>query len=307
MDWINYHHLLYFWLVARKGSVVAASRELRLAEPTVSGQVKALERSLGEKLFQRVGRRLEMTDTGRLVFRYAEEIFSLGRELTDTLKGRPSGRPLHFRVGIADVLPKRIAHRLLEPALRLPEPIALVCFEDKPDRLLAGLSLHELDLVLSDSPAAPGASVRAFSHLLGECGVIVFGTARLAARYRRNFPRSLDGAPFLFPTDNTTLRRSLDQWFNSEGIRPRVAGQFQDSALLKAFGETGLGVFAAPSVTEAEVRQQHRVQAIGRLGSVRERFYAISVERRIRHPAVAAIIEAARVKLFVQEFKGRPA
>lgn len=299
MDWINYHHLLYFWMVAREGTIVRASRELRLAEPTVSGQVRALEKSLGEKLFQRAGRRLEMTDTGRLVFRYAEEIFSLGRELTDTLKGRPSGRPLQFRVGIADVLPKRVTHRLLEPALLLPEPIALVCFEDKPDRLLAGLSLHELDLVLSDAPAAPEARVRAFSHLLGECGVTVFGAARLAARYRRNFPRSLDGAPFLFPADNTTLRRSLGQWFNSQGIRPKVAGQFQDSALLKVFGETGHGVFAAPSATEAEVRQQHRVQVIGRLGSVRERFYAISVERKVRHPAVVAIIEAARVRLFV--------
>ena len=205
---------------------------------------------------------------------------------------------VRFVVGVADVLPKLIAHRLLEPALHLAEPIRVVCREDKPERLLAELAVYGLDLVLADAPIAPTVKIRAFNHLLGECWVTVFGTAQGAAAYRRGFPRSLDGAPFLLPTDNTTLRRSLDQWFDAEGIRPLVVGEFEDSALLKVFGQTGAGLFAAPSVIEAEVRRQYGVQIIGRVETVRERFYAISVERKLKHPAVVAISEAARQKLF---------
>jgi len=298
VEWLNYHHLLYFWVVAREGSIARASARLRLAQPTISGQIRALENSLGEKLFARSGRNLMLTEVGRVVSRYADDIFGLGRELMDTLKDRPIGRPVRFLVGVADVLPKLITYRLLEPALRLPEPLLIICREDHPDRLLADLSVHELDVVLSDAPIGPTVKVRAFSHLLGECGVSFFGAARLAARYRRGFPRSLDGAPFLFPADNTTLRRSLDQWFDSQGIRPRVVGEFQDSALLKVFGQAGAGVFPAPSAIEAEVQRQHGVRLIGRLEQVRERFYAISVERKIRHPAVVAISEAARRKMF---------
>jgi LysR family transcriptional activator of nhaA len=298
MEWLNYHHLLYFWVVAREGSVTRASEQLGLAQPTVSGQLKALEDSLGEKLFSRVGRRLVLTDVGRVVYRYAEEIFSLGRELQDTLKDRPTGRPVRLAVGVADVVPKLVAHRLLEPALSLPEPVHVICREDKPDRLLAELSVHALDLVLSDAPVSPGVMVKAYSHLLGETEVGFFGTEPLAAAYRRGFPRSLDGAPLLLPTENTTLRRSIDQWLDHERIRPRVVGEFEDSALLKVFGQAGKGLFPAPAVIEVEVRAQYGVKTVGRVPGVKERFYAISAERRLKHPAVVAISDAARQKLF---------
>jgi LysR family transcriptional activator of nhaA len=253
---------------------------------------------LGEKLFARAGRNLVLTEVGRVVFRYADEIFALGRELADTLKGRSPGRPVRFVVGVADVLPKLVAYRLLEPALKLAEPVRVVCREDKSERLLAALAVHELDLVLTDVPINPTVRIRGFNHLLGECGVTIFGSAQIAASYRRGFPRSLQGAPFLLPTDTTTLRRSLDQWFDTQEIHPSVVGEFDDSALLKVFGQTGAGLFASPSVIEAEVRRQYGVQIIGRLEEMRERFYAISIERKLKHPAVVAISEAARQKLF---------
>lgn len=298
MEWLNYHHLLYFWTVARAGGVSAASAELRLAQPTISGQLRMLEEHFGEKLFHRVGRRMELTDVGRLVYRYADEIFTLGRELTDAVRGRPTGRPLRFAVGVADQVPKLIAYRLMEPALKLSDPVRVVCHEDKPERLLAELAVHSLDLVLTDAPMNPSVKVRAFSHLLGECGTTIFAARALASRYRRNFPRSLDGAPMLMPTENTVLRRSLDQWFAQHELRPAVVSEFEDSALLGAFGERAIGLFAAPTAIEAEVRRQYGVQVIGRLEQVRERFYAISIERRLKHPAVLAISEAAKEKLF---------
>lgn len=298
MEWLNYHHLLYFWTVAREGSLAAASARLHLAQSTVSGQIRSLEESLGEKLFVRSGRRLVLTEMGRVVFRYAEEIFTLGRELRDAVQGRPVGRPLSLVVGVADVVPKLVARRLLEPALRLSEPIRLVCREDKPERLLAQLAVHELDVVLSDGPVDPSISVRAFSHLLGDCGVAFFAKPKLAAVHARRFPMSLDGAPMLLPTENTALRRSLDQWFAARGIRPSVVGEFEDSALLKVFGQTGLGIFPAPSVIAAEVQRQYQVRLVGRVDDVRERFYAISVERKLKHPAVIAISEEARHVLF---------
>jgi len=298
MEWLNYHHLLYFWVVAREGSVTRASEQLGLAQPTVSGQLKALEDSLGEKLFSRVGRRLVLTDVGRVVYRYAEEIFSLGRELQDTLKDRPTGRPARLTVGVADQLAKLITYRLIEPALKLPEPVHVVCREDKPERLLAELGVHAIDVVLSDAPVAPGMMVKAYSHLLGETEVAFLGTETLAAAHRRGFPRSLDGAPVLLPTENTTLRRSIEQWLDHERIRPKVVGEFEDSALLKVFGQAGKGLFPAPAVIEAEVRAQYGVKLVGRAPGVKERFYAISAERRLKHPAVLAITEAAREKLF---------
>ena len=298
MEWLNYHHLHYFWVVAKEGTIAAACEKLHLAQPTISAQLRALENAIGDKLFKRVGRNLVLTDTGRMVYRYADDIFSLGGELLDTLRGRPTGNPLRFSVGVADVLPKLVAYRLLEPALKLPETIQLVCRESTPAELLAQLAIHELDLVLSDSPIGPDIRVRAFNHLLGECGVSIFGTKELATAYRRRFPRSLDGAPFLLPPDNTSLRRSLEQWFDSQGVRPSAVAEFDDSALLKVFGQAGAGLFAAPDVIEKEVRRQYGVRVIGRLESVRERFYAISVERKVKHPAVVAIAQAAREKLF---------
>lgn len=298
MEWLNYHHLLYFWMAARHGSVSKAAAELRLAQPTLSGQIHALEDSLGEKLFQRVGRRLVLTDVGQAVYRYADEIFSLGREMMDMVKGHPAGRPLRLVVGISDAMPKLIAHRLIEPALHLPEPIRLVCREDQPERLLAELAIHQLDVVLTDAPASPSVRVKAYSHLLGECGVVFFAAPALAARYRRGFPQSLDGAPFLLPGENSALRRSLDQWLAAKEIRPHVASEFDDSALLKVFGQAGAGVFAAPAAIEDQVRRQFGVRVIGRTDDLRERFYAITVEKRLTNPAVVAISSAAKGELF---------
>ena len=298
MEWLNYHHLLYFWVVAKEGTIAKACAELHVAQPTISAQLRVLEESLGEKLFRRVGRGLALTETGQVVYRYADEIFSLGRDLMDTLKGRPTERPLRLNVGVADVLPKLVAYRLLEPAFQLAEPVQLVCREGNPAELLTQLATYELDLVLSDSPIGPDVKVRAFNHLLGECGVSIFGTKELAATYRRRFPSSLDGAPFIMPTGNTALRRAMEHWFDSEDIRPSVVGEFEDSALLKVFGQAGTGLFTVPTIIEKEVQRQYSVRVVGRLESVRERFYAISVEKKVKHPAVVAIADEARQKLF---------
>jgi LysR family transcriptional activator of nhaA len=294
MDWLNYHHLLYFWLAAREGGIARAAEKLRLAHPTVSAQVRELERAMGERLFARQGRRLVLTEMGTVVYRFAEEIFAIGRELLDTVKGRPTGRPLRLVVGIAEVVPKLIAKALLAPARRGPLPVRMICREDKSERLVADLASHDVDVVISDAPLPPGSAVRAYNHLLAESGTTIFGRRDLAERRRRRFPRSLDGAPMLLPTESTVLRRALDQWFEANGVRPAVEAEFDDSALLSAFGEDGAGLFAAPTVLEAEVRRQFRVAVVGRLPEVRERFYAISAERRIRHPAVIAVSEAAR-------------
>ncbi|MFM8414923.1 MAG: transcriptional activator NhaR [Planctomycetota bacterium] len=298
MDWLNYHHLLYFWTAAREGSIAAACRRLHLTQPTVSGQIKALERALKARLFERSGRSITLTETGRLVYRYADEIFALGRELEDAVAGRAGGGDLRFVVGVADTLPKLVVHRLLEPALQLAdEEVQITCFDGDPDRLLAQLALHELDVVISDYPANPRLGLRAFNHLLGDCGVSFFGAADLAARYRSGFPASLDGAPLLLPTGNSALRREAEQWFDAIGIRPRVRGEFSDSALLKTFGARGGGIFLAPTIVEEDVRRMYGVQVVGRDERLRERFYAISVEKRLAHPAVVAITRAARASL----------
>lgn len=299
MEWLNYHHLLYFWVVAKEGSVSRASEVLQLAQPTVSGQVRTLEQHLEQRLLERKGRGLVLTDVGRMVFQYADEIFTLGRELQDTLKGRPARRPSRLQVGISDALPKLVVQRLLRPALRLKHPTQLICREDKTDRLLAELATHGLDLVLTDAPIAGASHVKAFNHLLGECGTSFMAAREIAGRYRRAFPGSLDGAPFLAPTENTVARRSLEQWFDANDVRPHIVAEFEDSALLKVFGQEGEGVFAVPDIVEREVGQHYRVSLVGRATEVRERFYGISVERRIKHPAVAAISDNAKNHVFL--------
>jgi LysR family transcriptional regulator, transcriptional activator of nhaA len=299
MEWINYHHLLYFWAVAREGGLVAAGKVLHLSHPTLSAQIHTLEEQLGEKLFTKVGRKLALTDAGRVAFRYADEIFALGREMVDTVHGRSTGQPLRLDVGIADAVPKLVVRRLLQPALGLSQAVRLVCYEDAYEKLLADLSLNTLDIVISDAPVPPGSSVRAFNHLLGETGVSFFGTKALARAYRRGFPKSLNGAPMLLPLENLTLRRGLNQWFDRHDIKPRVVAEFEDSALLMVFGGDGVGVFTAPTVVEREVIRQYDVSLIGRTAQVRERFYAISVDRRLKHPAVVAVCDTARQELFV--------
>ncbi len=295
MDWLNYHHLYYFWRTAQLGSVTHAAQELRLSQPTVSGQIRLLEQRLGAPLFIRRGRQLELTDTGRTTLRYAQDIFGLGRELVDVVQGRPAGQPMRLFVGVADVLPKVMVHRLLQPAFAMPEPVRLVCHEDDTERLLANLAVHRLDLVLSDAPLPPSLGVRAFHHLLGESPIAFFAARSLARKLRRGFPQSLDGAPLLLPTENTALRRALDRWFRMHEVRPQVVAEFADSALSRAFGQAGLGVFAGPAALEREIKRQDHVELVGRTREVRERYYAITLDRKIVHPAVVAISSAAKV------------
>lgn len=298
MQWLNYHHLLYFWTVAKEGSVLAASKKLRLAQPTLSGQIHALEESLEVKLFKRHGRGLLLTDVGQVAFRYAGEIFGLGAEMQQAIKGESTGRPLQLHVGVADVLPKLVAFHLIQPAFALEEVVRVKCEEDRADRLLTKLAAHELDIVLSDAPANPMVSVRVFSHLLGECDVVFLAPAAKAKGLVGKFPGCLSKAPFLMPARGTTLRHSLDVWFNRHHIEPDIVAEFDDSGLLKTFAQAGLGCFAAPGIVAKEVCRQYNVVPIGHAHDVKERFFAITAERKLQHPAVRAVTEAARNELF---------
>lgn len=294
----NYNHLHYFWTVAREGGVARAAEALHLTPQTISSQLKVLEDSLGVRLFDRSGRKLVLTDAGRLALSFADEIFRLGTEMTGALKGRPSGRPLQFSVGVVDVVPKLVAYRLLEPALHLDEPVRILCREGKLDALLADIAVHKLDMVLADTPLGGSVNVRAFNHPLGECGVTFFATAPLADRYREGFPSSLQDAPILVPAEGTALRGALMHWLDQLGVRPHIVGEFEDRALMQAFGQSGVGIFMSPSVIDAEIAQQHGVMALGSTTEVRERYYAISTERRLRHAGVVAVSDAARLQLF---------
>jgi LysR family transcriptional regulator, transcriptional activator of nhaA len=298
MEWLNYHHLFYFWKVVGAGSITRACQELRLAPPTVSAQLRSLEGQMGEKLLIRSGRSLVPTEMGRTVFRYADEIFGLGLELLDAVKQRPTGKPLRLTIGVDDVLPKEIAHALIEPALQMPMGVRVLCREASLERLVADLALHELDLVLSDAPTAPSLSIQAYNHFLGECEVSWMGTPAIASAHRRGFPKSLDGAPVLLPTDDTAIRRGLDQWFAIQGIRPLVVGEFEDYALLRVFGGRGAGAFPAVQILEKELKRNHGLTRIGAAKGVKGRFYAITAGKKVSHPAVAAICKAARRSLF---------
>lgn len=301
MEWLNYHHLYYFCAVVRTGSISRASQELRVSSPAISMQLRNLEDNLGEKLLVRSGRKLVLTEVGRVVSGYGEEIFALGRELVNAVKDRPTGRPLRLMIGVVDVLPKMIAQWLIGPALHLHEPVRVMCREGSSDQLVAQLVLHELDVVLSDVPISPNVKVRAYSHLLGECGTTFVATEEVARDLKHDFPRSLDHAPVLLPAENTGIRRNLDYWFDAQGVRPTIAGEFQDHALLRAFGQAGAGIFPIPSVFEKELKRQAGLRRIGRTDEVRNRFYAISVDRKLKHPAVIAICDVARRQLFRPE------
>ncbi len=300
MDWLNYHHLLYFWTVAREGGVSRAAELLHLAQPTLSSQIKKLENSVGHQLFDRSGRSLKLTETGHLVYQYADEIFGLGRELTDILHHRTDEDRSRLLVGVQGAIPKLVVYELLRPALESckEQEYQVTCFEGKISELLGELALHRLDVVIADRPLAPDINVRAFNHLLGKCGVTVYGTPQLSRRFRRGFPESLDSAPMLLPTQNTSLRRLLEQWFDENDIHPIIAHEFEDSAVLKVFGQAGHGLFVTPTAIEAEVCRQHSVKVVGRIPEVIERFYAISIEKRLKHPAVLKISESARDRLF---------
>jgi LysR family transcriptional activator of nhaA len=298
MEWLNYHHLLYFYTVAKEGSVARASQVLRLAQPTLSGQIRKLEHVLDEKLFERRGRNLVLTEMGRIAYRYADEIFAIGGELMDTMRGRPTRRPPRLLVGVADVVPKLVVHRLIAVARLLEAGNQVVLREGKQADLLTALAAQSFDLVISDAPLSAQVKVRAFNHLLGSSSATFFAAPRLARRYRASFPACLNGAPMLLPTESSALRRALEKWFQEVGVRPRLVAEIEDSALLKVFGQHGAGIFAAPTIVANEVKRQYRVHAIHEAHDVTESFYAITVERRITHPATAAIARAAREQLF---------
>jgi LysR family transcriptional regulator, transcriptional activator of nhaA len=298
MEWLNYHHLFYFWKVLRTGSITRACEELRLAPPTVSAQLRSLEDQLGEKLLRKSGRRLVPTEMGQIAFRYADDIFPLGQEMQDALKQRSTDKPVRLVVGVDDVLPKEIAQELIEPALHLPKPVVLRCHEANLEALMARLAIHEIDVVLSDAPVTPTLNVRAFNHLLGESGVIWIGVADLAKRYRRNFPKSLKAAPILLPTDDTAIRRKIDRWFDLNALRPTLVGEFDDFALLRAFGQTGAGLFPIPSVLAKQFQTMYGFELIGEAVGVTGQFYAVSVERKLKNAAVIAICDSARKHLF---------
>jgi len=296
MEWLNYHHLLYFWVVSNEGSVSRAAEILHVTPATVSIQVRELENSLGVKLFRKSGRGLALTDTGEAVFQYAKDIFALGREMVDMIKGRPVGRPLLFRVGVVEVMPKLAAYKLIEPTFRLPDKMKLVCIEGSMAQLVADLGIHKLDVVLSDSPLDPNLKVRAFSHLLGESDIGFMGLPSLVEKYREGFPKSLNGAPFLLPTSNTNLRRSIDLWFMERQINPEIRGEFSDSAMMKIAGHSGTGLLLVPETIREDVSKMYGLHWLGRADGVKERYYALSVERKLKHPAVVAISQEHKGK-----------
>lgn len=297
MRHLNYNHLHYFWTVANEGSIARASEVLHITPQTISGQLKLLDEAVGEPLFQRAGRGLVLTDAGRLVKHYADDIFNLGAELSRVVRGQQGRSHAVLNVGIVNSIAKLITYRILEPALAGEEPVRVVCSEASLESLLAELAVHRLDLVISDRQIPPGMNVKAYNHRMGGSAVSFFARQRDASRYRRSFPQSLDGAPMLLPTAGTQLRRELDDWFERVDVQPRIIAEFDDSALLKAFGQAGAGVFPAPAVITPEIERMYHARAIGQIEDVREDYVAISPERRLKHAAVVQIIETARRQL----------
>jgi len=289
MEWLNYHHLLNFWMVAREGSIQRASEQLHVTPASVSVQVRQLEKSLGVRLLAKQGRGLVLTEMGKEVLDYAEQIFSTGRELLEMVKGKPLGRPMALRVGVRDVMSKLVAFQLLQPALSIDPPLRLVCREGNMADLIADLAIHKLDIVLSDTALDPLFRIHAHSYKLGSSEVSIVGQAELAKKHRSNFPASLNGAPFLLPTQDTVLRRQLDRWFSEHNITPRIRAEFADSAMLKIAGRSGMGLFATPTIVEEEVRKLYGLAKVGNIPDIQEQFFAVSVERRIKHPGVLAI------------------
>lgn len=294
---LNYNHLYYFWVVAREGSIAKASEILFLTPQTVSGQIRILESHLGEKLFTKAGRNLMLTDFGHTLFQYAEDIFKLGSELLDLINGRTNTGQLIFRVGISDHIPKPIAYKIIEPALRTKRPTRIICHEGKIDDLVGELSIHKLDLVLAGNPVNPNLSVRVYNHLLGQSGVSFFASPGTSDQ-RRAFPDLLRGAPMLVPTTDSVMRRSLEKWFEEEDIHPKITGEFDDGALMMAFGQAGAGIFAAPSVIKNEIRRQYKVDILGSTDRISEDYYAITAERKLKHPLILAVHDAAQSQLF---------
>ncbi|MEH6628461.1 MAG: transcriptional activator NhaR [Motiliproteus sp.] len=295
---LNFNHLRYFWMVAKTGSIVRAAEQLHITPHSISGQLKEFNRTLGIDLFRRSGRNLELTDAGRRILSYAEEIFSIGDELIEALHDQKTVKTTPFRVGVVDSVSKSIAYQLLEPVLKLDEPVRLICREGRQASLLADLSIHRLDMIVADRPIPTHLSVRGYNHLLGESALTVFGARQLTKNLSGSFPMSLKNAPFLLPGEDVTIRAKLIHWFEANDLHPHIVGEFDDSALLKSFGQTGAGFFVAPSAIANHVCERYQVAEVGRIGSIVEQLYAITTERRIAHPAIKAISLSAKEDFF---------
>ncbi len=298
MEFLNYHHLRYFWVVAQEGGLRKAAEKLNVSQPTISAQIAALEGVLGEKLFHRGPRGLTLTETGHQAFSYAEEIFALGQDFLQAVKQRPTTRPLRINIGIADSLPKLVSHEIIKPIFNLSQAVHAICHENKTADLLAQLAMFRLDIVLADEPAPSSFQVKTFNHLLGESGVTFCAERQLAMRLRRQFPGSLHSEPMLLPTSGTALRRTLEKWFQEQGIHPRVVAEYDDAALMKVAAEDGLGCFPLPTAAVGEAVARYGFQIVGQAKGCTVQFYAISAERKLTHPAVVAITSNARSKLF---------
>lgn len=298
---MNFLHLFYFWMVVRHGSISTACERLHVTQPTISTQIRKLEKSLGHQLFDRSGRELTLSDVGKTVFDYADEMFAVGREMIGALRGMPTERVPKLYVGTPMVMPKLITYRLLRPVFDLPQPIQIIAREAPMDNLVADLLVHQYDVILSDTPLPARKNVRSFNHPLGSCGVSLCATSNLANRYRKDFPHSLQDAPFLLPTANTELRRLMDRWFDEQKFTPQIVAEFDDSAVLKEFGHAGVGVFPIPSAVLTEVLQQYQVELLGQVDELRLHFYAITLERKLTHPGVVAISQAAKEGLLAVE------
>jgi len=301
VEFLNYHHLRYFWVVAREGGLRKAAEKLHVSQPTISAQIAALEDSVGEKLFRRGGRALALTEAGQHVFLYAEEIFSIGQDLWNSIKERPTARSLRLRLGVADALPKLVTYQIIKPIFRLPQPVQISCWETKVSDMLLELAACRLDLVLADEPASSGVTARVFNHFLGECGVTFCAEPRLAAKLRRGFPKSLNGAPALLPMAHSGLRRSLEKWFHATGVRPRLVGEIEDPAFVAVLALHGLGFMSVPTLVANEIVSRFGFRAIGQTEDCKQQFYAITPERKLTHPAVTAITSDARDHLFAKK------
>ncbi|MFZ6818899.1 transcriptional activator NhaR [Undibacterium sp. Ji22W] len=298
MPALNFKHLRYYWTVAKTGSITKAAEKLHLTAHAVSGQINEFEHSLGVELFKKNGRNIELTDAGRRILVYADDIFNSGDQLLDALRDHLQARRRTFRVGIADTVPKVIAYRLLQPAIELEEPVRLNCREGRLDLLLAELALHRLDVIIADRPMGTQTSIRAYNHLLGKCGLTVFGTSTLAKKYKGSFPACLQHAPFLIPGEDVAVQAKILRWMEEWELHPIIVGEFDDGALMKAFGRAGAGFFLAPTAMKKEICSQHNVVAIGDVPNIVEEIYLITIERRLNDPAILAISQAAKHDIF---------
>ena len=298
MEWLNFHHLRYFWMVARKGGVRKAAEELHVSQPSISAQLRLLEESLGQKLFKRSGRHLVLTETGQLILKYADEIFSVGRELMSAVKQRPGKHPVRLNIGLTDAFPKLITQQILRAAFGFDHPVHIVCREGEIGPLLNQLQAHRLDIVLADEPATSNSTAKTFNHRLGDSGMTFCAVPTLAAKLRRNFPQSLNDAPALLPTTNMGMRTALETWFDTHDVHPRLVGEFEDTALMEVCSVGGRGFTVVHTVIDRAALKHYGLRVIARVAECRSEFYAITAERRVKHPAAVAITEHAYTTLF---------